>query len=503
MEVKLEQAVIQDFQSDTLLVNCYEGSSRLSDASEAVDRALGGALSELIDSGDLTGKPGEIVVVYPRRAIYAQRVIVVGLGKFDELDLEKVRKAAAAGIVRARDAGAKHVATVIHGLDSSRLNATDVAQATVEGSLLALYRYRAAKRSDQNPKEIELLSLVVPDGELKTQAQQGLQNAVALASGVYLARELVNLPPNLATPTRLAEEAQQIADRYNMQITIGDRDWAAQQGMGAFLAVAKGAGEPPKFIILEHNPQSKAENTIVLVGKGITFDTGGISIKPSEKMGEMKSDMGGAAAVLGAMKVVGELNPPVRVIGIAPCTENMPDANAYRPADVLTASNGKTIEIVTTDAEGRLILADALVYASRYKPQAVIDLATLTGACVIALGEGIAAGLFTNDDRIQKVLVESGTKTNERVWPMPLWDDYKQAIKSEVADMKNSGGRAGGVGSSAIFLKEFTDYPWAHLDIAPMALSLKDSSYIPAGGTGFGVRLLIEFIDQWSRLTRD
>ena len=279
---------------------------------------------------------------------------------------------------------------------------------------------------------------------------------------------------------------------------MGDRAWAAEHNMGGFLAVAKGAGEPPKFVVMEHNCDREDLDTIVLVGKGITFDTGGISIKPSERMEAMKSDMGGAAAVLGAMKVVGALNLPLRVIGIAPCTENMPDANAYRPADVITASNGVTIEIISTDAEGRMVLADGLVYATRYNPKAVIDLATLTGACVVALGQGMAAGLFSTDDGLRDQLVTAGTAVHERVWPLPLWDDYKEAIKSDVADIKNSGGRFGGVATSAIFLKQFINYPWVHLDIAGMALSEKGSAYTPRGGTGYGVRLLVEFLRNWA-----
>lgn len=497
MEIKVEQAKIQAFQADTIIINLFEGAIKPTGASEAVDQVLNGAVSELIESGDLTGKAGEVAVLYARGALPALRVLVVGLGKAEALDLEAVRKAAAAGVKRARKLGSKHVATIVHGTGRGELNVRQAAQATLEGALLALYRYSAAKQPGDKKNEIETLTLVEIDEAKLVDIRQGAQMAQALAAGVYLARELVNLPPNFATPTRLAQEARSIADQYQMVITIGDREWAARHEMGAFLAIAQGAGEPPKFIVLEHNAATQDVDPIVFVGKGITFDTGGISIKPADKMGEMKSDMGGAAAVIGAMKVVGELNLPLRVIGIAPCTENMPDANAYRPADVITASNGKTIEIISTDAEGRMILADALVYASRYKPQAVIDLATLTGACVIALGDGIAAGLFSNDERIQNTLVASGKITHERVWPMPLWDDYKQVIKSDVADMKNSGGRGGGVGSSAIFLKEFTDYPWAHLDIAPMALSSKAADYTPAGGTGYGVRLLIEFLGQW------
>jgi leucyl aminopeptidase len=300
----------------------------------------------------------------------------------------------------------------------------------------------------------------------------------------------------VATPTKLAETATQIAEEHNMKLTIGDRAWAAERNMGGFLAVAKGAGEEPKFIVLEHNLDREDLDTVVLVGKGITFDTGGISIKPTLNMGLMKTDMGGAAAVLGAMKVVGLLNIPLRVIGITPCTENMPDANAYRPADVIKASNGKTIEIISTDAEGRMVLADGLVYAGRYNPKAVVDLATLTGACVVALGH-TAAGLFSAHDSLRDKLVSSGERTQERVWPLPLWDDYKEYIKSDVADVKNSGGRGAGASTAAIFLKQFTDYPWAHLDIAGVAYAEKAKPYSPVGATGFGVRLLTEFLRQW------
>jgi len=235
-----------------------------------------------------------------------------------------------------------------------------------------------------------------------------------------------------------------------------------------------------------------------MVGKGITFDTGGISLKPSLGMGNMKSDMGGAAAVLGAMKSIAELDLPVHVVAITPCTENMPDAHAYRPADVITASNGKTIEIVSTDAEGRMVLADGLVWAGRYEPDAVIDLATLTGACVVALGQGMGAGLFSNDDPLRQRILSSSAESHERLWPLPLWEEYRKTIDSDVADMKNGGGRFGGVGTSAVFLQEFTDYPWAHIDIAGMALNEKPKGYTTKGGTGFGVRLLVQLLRNWS-----
>lgn len=497
MNVSVTHGSIQESPADTIIVNLFEGVETPGGATGAVDHALGGAISDLIAGGDLTGKAGEVAVLYPRGAIPARRVLVVGLGQQDRFDLAGARRAAAAAINRARGLNAKAVATIVHGGGAGDFAPAAAAQATVEGSLLALYRYDAPKQTDEAAREIETLTVVEFDQGKLPEIEAGVAVAQAIVAGVNLARDLVNMPPNVATPTRMAEAAQDIATAHGLKITVGDRAWAEQHQMGAFLAVAKGAGEPPKFVVLEHNGDRTDLDTVVLVGKGITFDTGGISIKPSANMENMKSDMGGAAAVLGAMKTVGALNLPLRVIGITPCTENMPDANAYRPADVITASNGKTIEIISTDAEGRMVLADALVYAGRYQPKAVIDLATLTGACVIALGQGMAAGLFSTDDQLRDRLLAAAETTQERSWPLPLWDEYKEAIKSDVADVKNSGGRFGGVATSAVFLKEFTDYPWAHLDIAGMALSEKAKPEQPAGGTGFGVRLLVEFLRNW------
>ena len=498
MEVKILKGNIVESQVDTIICNLFEGVEIPGGATGAIDQALGGSIRDLVKLGDLTGKIGEAVVVYTRGAITAKRVIVAGLGRADEINQEYIRKASAAAIKKARELNAVNVATIVHGAGIGGIIPALAAQATLEGILLALYKFDApGVKSPEKPHKIEALTVVEYDGSKLDKIRTGVELAKAVSAGVYLARELVNLPANYATPTHMAEIAQDIAENHGMKITVGDREWATQNKMGAYLAVAKGAGEPPKFIILEHNGDRHDLDTIVLVGKGITFDTGGISIKPSEKMEEMKADMSGAAAVLGAMKAVGLLNLPLRVIGITPCTENMPDASAYRPADIITASNGITIEIISTDAEGRMILADALVYAKRFQPKAVVDLATLTGACVIALGKGVAAGLFSNDEKLQSKVVASGNNTHERVWPMPLWEDYKTNIKSNVADLKNSGGRFGGVGTSAIFLKEFTDYPWAHIDMAGMMLADKDDGYVPAGGVGYGVRLVVDLLLNW------
>lgn len=497
MKLNVTHGRIENSKADTIIVNLFQDVALPGGATGAVDRALDGAIREIIGNGDHKGKLGEVAVLYPRGEIPAKRVLVVGLGPTNRFDIESVRQASAAAIKAAQKHNAEDVATIVHGAGIAGLSVEDSAQATIEASLLANYRFKAEKQANDEQHNITSFSIVEYDDKKLSDIEAGMRVAEAVAQGVFLARDLVNMPPNVATPTKMAKMAESIANAHGMALTVGDRDWAAERDMGAFLAVAKGAGEPPKFIVLEHNRDRVDLDTIVLVGKGITFDTGGISIKPSQNMEAMKSDMGGAAAVLGAMEAIGQLDLPLRVIGIAPCTENMPDAHAYHPADVIKASNGKTIEIISTDAEGRMVLADGLVYAKRFGPKAVIDLATLTGACVVALGQGMAAGLFSTENSLRDKLLQASENTHERVWPLPLWEDYKEAIKSHVADMKNSGGRTGGVASSAIFLKEFTDYPWVHLDIAGMALTEKDKGYIPTGGTGFGVRLLIDFLRHW------
>jgi leucyl aminopeptidase len=500
MEINVVAGSIQEQATDAIVVNWIEGVKNPSGATRAVDSAMGGAIQELVQGGDFSGRLGETAVLYPREVLAAHRVLVVGLGPAESLELEAVRRASAEALKRLRRLNARRVASIVHGSGAAGLEARLAAQATVEGALLGLYRLPAVHQQPQDNQEVQALTLVEFDEGKVDAIRSGARLAQAVVQGVQLARDLVNLPPNAATPTRMAQAAEQIAAQHGLHLTVGDREWAAERKMGGFLAVASGAAEEPRFIVLEHNRERDDLDTLVLVGKGITFDSGGVSLKPAEKMWEMKSDMGGAAAVLGAMQVVGELELPVHVVGVAPCTENMPDGHAYHPADVITASNGKTIEIISTDAEGRMVLADGLVYAAQYKPKAVIDLATLTGSCVIALGDGVAGGLFCNDEALRQALLAASQHTFERLWPMPLYEDYRRTIRSLVADMKNSGGKTGGVGTSATFLQEFTSYPWAHLDIAPMALVDKEHAgpYTPVGGSGFGVRLLVDFLSNWA-----
>jgi leucyl aminopeptidase len=427
-------------------------------------------------------------------------VILVGLGQRDKFDADAVRRAAAHAIKKAHDLKAGRVASILHGAGAGGLTVEEAAQATAEGSLLALYDYHGQKTDDPREAKPDLLELMIFDEKNVPQAQRGVDVARAIAAGTVLARDLVNLPPNICTPVYMAETATSIAEKVGLRVEVLGRRQMEALKMGALLAVAQGSEDPPRFIIMEHNKERADElDSIVLVGKGVTFDTGGYTLKSKEGMGKMKTDMAGAAAVIGTMAAVGELDVPLHVVGLIPASDNMINGRAYRPQEVFTASNGVTIEINSTDAEGRMLLADALVYAKRFEPAAVVDIATLTGACVVALGKGIAAGLFSTDDGLRDALLAAGESSAEKLWPLPLFPEYEKSLESQTADVRNSGERGGGVGSSATFLKHFVDYPaWAHVDMAGMAFGAKENPYIPAkSATGFGVRLLAEFVRGW------
>lgn len=498
MDIQAVVGRLESLAADAIILNLFEGITEPGGATGTVDKALGGAISSLIAGGDFTGQAGQVAVLYPMGDIPAKRVILVGLGPQDKLTLDGVRRAAAQAILKARDLKVKHAATVLHGTGAGGFDIQDAAQAITEGCLLALYDYHGQKTAARPEALPQRLDLVIFD-ENDTRAAEGIQAGMAVAAGVQVARDLANLPPNVCTPAYMAKVAAELAQTVGLKIEVLEKTQMEALKMGALLGVAQGSETPPRFIILEHNAGRDDLDTVVLVGKGVTFDTGGYSIKTAEGMATMKGDMSGGAAVIGAMGAIAGLKVPLRVIGLVPAADNMISGRAYRPQDVLTASNGVTIEIISTDAEGRLLLADALVYAGRYKPSAVVDIATLTGACVVALGEGVAAGLFTTNDRLRETLMQAADSTAEKLWPLPLFPDYEKTIESDTADIKNSGGRKGGVGSSATFLKHFVDYPaWAHIDMAGMMLTVGECPYVPKGATGYGVRLLADFVRRWA-----
>jgi len=396
----------------------------------------------------------------------------------------------------------KHLALLIpnrmEGKDGFPSTGLEIGEALAEGAILALYKFDKyfTEKKNKDPK-IDQLTIVGATPENEKETRRTLAKTKIVCEAVYVARNLENAPGNEIYPETLASAARKSAEEYGYTATVWDKKRIEQEGFGGLLGVNAGSQKPPRFIILEHNANRRDLDTIVLVGKGVTFDSGGISIKPSSGMAEMKMDMSGAAAVIGTMEAAARLKIPVHLVGLIPATENMPGGSAIKPGDIIVHYGGKTSEVDNTDAEGRLILADALAYAGKYKPKAVIDLATLTGACVVALGSH-ATGMMGNDDELMSKLKSAGEHTHERVWQLPLFEEYEKQIKSDVADVKNVGGRWAGAITAALFLKKFVgEYKWVHLDIAGTAILEEDLPYVLKGGSGVGVRLLIEFLQKW------
>jgi leucyl aminopeptidase len=471
-----------------LAVGIHKGEG----APEGVETAAEPALS----GDDFSGKEGETALLYADLA--APRLLLVGLGSRATFTLEKLRRTAATVARKARSLGVREAALVL--IEPENAGVEGSARSAAEGATLGLYRFtryksdgastEPAEASSENDGELEGFDLVLEgDGEA---ASRGANIGVKAAAATMLARDLANEPSNVATPEYLAESAREIAGRYGMEARVLDRGAIEKEGLTGLATVGRSARNEPCFIVLEHR-RGGEEPPIVLVGKAVTFDSGGISIKPSTGMENMKFDMSGGAAVLGAMEALGALDLPLNVVALVPATENLPGGDAYKPGDVLRLHSGKTVEILSTDAEGRLILADALSYAQRYEPAAVVDCATLTGACHVALGD-YASGLMGNDEDLIAEVQTAGEVTGERAWPLPLFDEYTEQIRGEVADIKNSGGRYGGALTAGAFLKEFVDYPWVHLDIAGTAYGKKANAYTPKGATGVPARLLVEFL---------
>src|SRR5881296_2001159 len=457
-----------------------------------LDRATGGVVARAVTSGDFKGKRDDTALLYPAGG-KAERLLLVGMGKAGEVTRNSIRRAAAVAAKRARALGAKQLAFGVAAEARNGVSGKDLGQVAVEGAAQGAWAFTELKAAPEEPKpDVQALTIVCEAKEAKDVAA-GQRLGEAIAAGHRLTRYLQMLPGNVCTPSYLAERAKQLADTYGFTIAVLDRAAAQREGMGALLAVAQGSSQEPRFITLEYRGAGDAA-PLALVGKGVTFDSGGISIKPAQNMEEMKFDMSGAAAVLGTFEVLGRLKPKTNVVGLIPATENLPSGTAVKPGDVVKSHFGKTIEIINTDAEGRLILCDALSYARRFKPEAAIDAATLTGAVVIALGHH-AIGMLGNDEPLLAEVRDAGERAGERCWPLPLWDDYRELLKSDVADVKNSGGRAAGTIAGAWFLREFVDsFPWVHLDIAGTAYLEGEGVSHAKGHTAIGVRLFTEFL---------
>ncbi|HET6491299.1 MAG TPA: leucyl aminopeptidase [Syntrophales bacterium] len=494
MKVRVKKADPVAFSGEAIVVCHFEDSKKLAGAAYRLDRGSGGLLGEVMKSGDFTGKHAQVSVIYTRGALPARRVLLLGLGRKKEFDLERLRKAFSRAARTARELGLAEFAICLDIPDRAR-SLEDMTEAVVEGAILGLYRFTQYKTPDKdNGRNVKGFSIIAASDSEVRRMKTAAERAVIISKAVYFARDLVSTPSNEMTPSDIARSAKQAVVSKKVRLTVFDNRKMEKLGMNALLSVARGSMEPARFIILEYSGARKAEKPYVIVGKGITFDSGGISLKPPDKMEEMKADMSGGAAVLAVIKAAAELGLPLNLVGLVPATENLPGGRAYKPGDVLRSMSGKTIEVISTDAEGRLILADALTYAGRFKPKAIIDVATLTGACVIALGDDVV-GMMGTDDTLKRDLRSAAEETGEKLWELPLWDDYAELIKSDVADMKNTGGRAGGAITAAVFLGKFVEKtPWVHLDIAGPAWRSSEKPYIPRGASAVGVRLLLRFL---------
>jgi leucyl aminopeptidase len=465
---------------------------------KARDLQLSAPIADLVDDAvrrsGFAGRAEETITILSDAP---RKLTLVGLGKEDEYSLRGLRTALFSIAKIAGKHRDRRIGVVLTG-DLPDTSTADTARLAASYLAHADYRYDTYRTQKKDEKIPSIDAVLIPAAHLESrQIREINSSASALSDGIRTVRDLGNAPSNIITPTRLAERAEEVAKDLGIKCTVYGRKEIERMKMGGLLAVNRGSAEDPRFIVMEYSPR-RAKKHVALVGKGITFDSGGISIKPAEKMEEMKFDMCGAAAVIGTMQAAAKLELPVRLTAVIPSTDNLPSGSAYKPGEIITMMNGKTVEIVNTDAEGRMILGDALHYASELKPDHLLDYATLTGACVVALGSE-ATGLFSNDDELAQKLIESGDRVGERLWRMPAWDEYKELIRSEWADMKNSGGRWGGAITAAVFLKEFVDCPsWAHLDIAGTAYS-DGNAREAKGASGAGVRVTIEFLESLSR----
>ncbi len=495
MEVRADNSKFYEVEADALVVMIYEGEKADEGVLKELSEHTGGVVGEMLGTDEMRGKHGDSVFIYRPGNLRAKRLLLVGGGKREDLNFDGIRKIAGTATRFLRSKGVHSMAI----LRRSQLDLERSVQAVVEGALIGLFEPDMYKTESKEERRIdEIILITSADGAAETLAR-GVERGQIIADAVNMARELANEPSSVLTPTELAERSKEVASRYGLDIDVLDEARMKELGMGALLGVARGSDEPAKMIVLRYEPEGAEPmgndaEVIAIVGKGITFDTGGISIKPAEGMEKMKYDMSGAAATLAAMRAIAQLKPRVNVIGVMPTSENMPSGRAYKPGDVLRAMSGKTIEVINTDAEGRLILADAITYARKLGATKIIDLATLTGAVSIALGP-INVGVMSNNQAFADEVRIAAKEVGERFWQLPMDDDYKEMIKSDIADIKNSAGRYAGTITAAWFLRHFAeDTPWVHLDIAGTAWENERKPYMSKGPTGVAIRTLINYV---------
>lgn len=493
MKITVIREDVTKVKTPVLILNMFEGMKNPSGTCAVVDRSLNGTLSRLVSEGEITGKPGEMTLIHTFGQIAADRILVVGLGNKKDFTDNIVRITVGTACRFLRSRNITSACTINHGAGTDGLDPKLASQAIAEGTMLGLYRFREYFASNGAENNLDELTIVEDDATKINLIKQGVGLGKTISEGAMLARDMANEPANIMTPTKMSEVAQQVADVDGLEIDILERSDMEKLGMGALLGVAQGSHQPPKLIVLKYkgDPDNKSDN-LGFIGKGITFDTGGISLKGAGGMERMKGDMSGGASVIGAMQTIARLGPRTNVTGVVPATENMPGGEAQRPGDIVRTMSGITVEVINTDAEGRLILADAMAYAKHIGVNRMVDIATLTGAIVVSLGK-LCTGVMGNNQEFIDAVVEAGNNTGERIWQLPMFDEYKDTLKSNVADMMNVGSsRDAGSITAAKFLSEFSSgMPWAHLDIAGTAQIDQDKGYLVKGATGVPVRTLI------------
>jgi leucyl aminopeptidase len=490
MEINAAIGEITKLEAGGIIIGVYEEQTGLDGDAARVDSVLGGAIQRLMSEGQIKGKLSQITLIHTLGSMTPARVAVTGLGKKEDLTPDRIRAATAEACRALLKSGATTIGSITLGVSYAPVESLTSAQAITEGALLGLYTFRKHLTTPAG-NEVKQITIVDRDEDRLPALEEGVRRGRIVADAINQARDLVNEPANHMTPTDLASVAKQVADRNAIEFTVLEQRQIEELGMGAFLGVARGSQQPPKFIVLRYKGSTSPDLDIALVGKGITFDSGGISIKPAEGMGEMKGDMAGGASVICAIGAIAQLKPQINVMAIVAATENLPGGTALKPGDVLTAMTGKTIEIISTDAEGRLTLADAIGYARRQNAKAIVDVATLTGGIRVALGD-VCTGAFSNNQVLLDKVMAAGTESGERQWQMPMFEEYKEQNKSDVADIKNSGGRSASSITAAQFLAEFAgDTPWVHLDIAATSMTEKERGYQVKGATGLPVRTLV------------
>lgn len=499
LEFSVKSGAPQDQKTACLVVGLF-ASGQLTSAAKQLDVACGGKISALVSEGEINGKAGETLLLHHLSGISAARVLLVGLGEAEKFALPALIKATQAAIKALQNRAVCDCLSCLPQVEMAERSLQTVLRQSVIAASNAVYRFDTLKTKKDDPPALIKVGLMLNEGADLSQANAALAQGSAIARGMNLTRDLANLPGNYCTPTTLAERAGQLAEQYSqLEVNVLDQKEMQELNMDALLAVAQGSAQPPKLIVMEHKGGSANDAPVVLVGKGVTFDSGGISLKPGADMDQMKFDMGGAAATIGTMAAVAEMNLPINITAVVPSVENMPDGRALKPGDVITSMSGQTIEVLNTDAEGRLILCDALTYAERFKPAAVVDMATLTGACIIGLGR-VPSAILGNNQELIKELQQAGERSHDRFWELPLWDDYQEQLDSNFADMANIGGREGGTITAAAFLSRFAqNYPWAHLDIAGTAWKVGKEK----GATGRPVAALSEFLMQRAKHQTD